>query len=659
MTAIALLWSPRRDIDCDAFLRILRDSAPEPPASAMNAAGTTAGAETANAGGAQVLLWDGAGTLVRASEREPAPGRWALALAAIGSPADVGNALASEAETGHALALVGNTRNARPLFRELVRDDAPDGEAACLLGLLARKGATALQELVGEWALAFLDSRQARLSLGNDRPGTEALYYHAAPDRFAAAGSPLSALALAGLPRRGDREWLLACLASGARLLPEEGDTAFADLRRLRPGCTLQVEARQGVLHTDLLRVGLLESFVDLPADPAHLGQDLRAAAGQRLPGAGRLGIAWTGGPGAVATAVLAAQWAGKRARSGASGGVALYALEQSGASGDLAALVARSLDLRLVRVPWPEHPVIESKRAALVRGAGLPLTDPFPALEMDLLCEAMAGDGLNAAWAGTGARTLLGVDAAFAGEAVEALARRRRMLPALALRRALLPPDSPSRNLMDLLGFLVNALAPHAYRSTLEQARIELLAHHAPDANDARLLAFYKQSLRWRELNALRRMQLQRLTRGDGPARLHALRLAASGHGVDLALPLLDPRLARYLRLPLARRLTRGRECPLLLATLAPGLPPALDRDLHESPALVAAAHAPVERLAARPARNDALLAASPLLRALFPDLRALLADLEQLHEDERFHALPLLLDALAEWERECAVEV
>ncbi|WP_022662213.1 hypothetical protein [Paucidesulfovibrio longus] len=632
MTAIALLWSTRKDIRASDFFHALQEQGAAPLGA---------------------VFWDGADRLVAAPPERPVSGEWSLALCVCGTGPDAETAgaipgLALDGEAGQALALAGRARNARALLGELVCGPASTGgEAECLLGLLSRRGASALQELSGEWGAVHLAAREKRLTLCGDRVGTEALYYHAGPERFAAATAPETALALAGLPRRPDREWLLACLASGARLLPESGDTAYAELLRLRPGCVLQVDGGQGGIRTDLLRFSLLETFVDLPVDAARLCPDVRRAAALREPESGRLGIAWTGGPGAAAVAALAVEHVGKS-------NCVLYALEQSGRAPAPAAAVSESLGIALASVPWPEHAELEARRFALVRRTGLPLVDPFPALEMDLLCEAMRADALSSAWAGSGARSLLGLGAGFAGEAMHALARRRRVLPALMLRRSLAAGlGSLGRSAADQFGFVLHALAPRPYRSTREQARIELLSHHAPEADAARLLRFYKQCFGWRELSSLRRMQLQRLTRGDGPAGLAGLRLAAGAHGLGLALPLLDQHLARYLRLPLAERLAQGVECPRLLRCL----PAQLAHSLRTLPAFQPGSHALVERMAALPPRDDRVLEASPLLRALFPDLPALLADLLGRSRDERFQALPALLDALAEWERACGI--
>lgn len=632
MTSLALLWSTRNDIRASDFFQALREQGAVPLGAAF---------------------WDGADRLVAASPERPVPGEWSLALGVCGTGPDAVASggipgLALDGESGQALALAGRARNARTLLKEHVCGPASTGdEAECLLGLLSRRGAPALQELSGEWAGVHLAAREKRLTLCGDRVGTEALYYHAGPERFAAATAPGAALALAGLPRRPDREWLLACLASGGRPLPEGGETAYAELLRLRPGCVVQVDAGQGGFRTDLLRFSLLETFVDLPVDASRLCPDVRRAASLRKPESGRLGVAWTGGPGAAAVAALAVEHVGKN-------NCVLYALEQSGRAPAPAVAVSESLGIPLASIPWPEHADLEARRAALVRRTGLPLVEPFPALEMDLLCEAMRADELSSAWAGCGARSLLGLGAGFAGEAMHALARRRLVLPALMLRRALTSgPGSPGRSVADQLGFVFHALAPRPYRSTREQARIELLTHHALKADGARLLRFYKQCFGWRELSSLRRMQLQRLTRGDGPAGLAALRLAAGAHGLDLALPLLDQHLARYLRLPLAERLAQGVESPRLLRCL----PADLAHSLRALPSFRPGAHALVERMAALPPRDDRALEASPLLRALFPDLPALLADLLGRSRDERFQALPALLDALAEWERACGV--
>lgn len=556
-------------------------------------------------------------------------------------------------------------------------------EARPLLDRLRRKGVHVLQELCGQWGLALFDAEQNRLALSCDRIGARTVYHCRKGGLFAACSHPRAALALAGKPAAASGHALLGCLAAGACCLPDSGETPWAGLRRLRPGLILQAQITKENVEVDFVKFNTFESFIDLPVDAQRMREHLRLVAQDYCPASGRLGLAWNGGPGSWAVAALAAETMhGSRP--------VIFALEHHRTSADgrampadpLAARAAKALDLELRLVPWPGHAELEQLRQDLVRAWAMPLLEPFPPLHLDILGQAMAEQGLATVWTGNGAYSLLGVEPDLAREASRALERRRRILPALLLRRALDPEDHLGATVRDMAALLLSALTPRPYRSTQEQARIELLSHHAPFVNQGRLLEWYKTAFSWRDMKSVRRMQLQRLTRTLGPARHAALHRAAQRRGLQLQLPLLDQRLARYLRLPLAGRLAQGQGCPRLLEAAWPEKafgPEGVFRPQEKfssketaqgiagnqgplvGPSADDAAESGVDSglyaLACAPARDDAALEASPLLQSVFQDVPALLENLRLHLADSRFDGLWPGLDALVEWERVCGV--
>lgn len=584
--------------------------------------------------------------------REPGwgSGEGLCAVVAVCGGAD----LMVDPESGRVLALTGCPVNARSLLGERVSGvELPEHPGECLLGLLSRRGPSVVQEVAGEWSMLYWDAPAKRLTLGCDRIGANGLYHCGTRDGLAVASVPGVALALANKRPRVAGSALLAGLAAGECPVSEQGQTVYTALQRVRPGGVGVVVTDSDNLVVENEKYNLLENFIDQPVDPKRLQNDLQAVIQERFRPDARLGLAWTGEPGDHALAALLGrhreQQTGRIPREE---GIGLFALEdhdQPGRCADPAAeRVAADLGLKLHLVPWPDHAAVEQQRARLVRAAGLPLVRPFPALQMGLLARAMREQGVTSACTGRGARSLLGVSRRMARQAAQALERRRRILPALLVRRALDPHDSLGTTIKDGVALALQAMTPRPYRSTREQANIELLSHHAPGADRVPLLEWYKSAFSWREMNSLRRMQVQRLTRSPGPARHAALTLAANLEGVRLTFPLLDHSLARYLRLPLSRRLHRGRECPLLLdAAACPGA----------SNPQAAPPDATIYALASVPARDDAALLDSPLLGALFADVPALLEDLRRHRKDERFRHVAPMLDALVEWERLCGV--
>jgi asparagine synthase (glutamine-hydrolysing) len=110
---------------------------------------------------------------------------------------------------------------------------AGSGDAEVLLRLLFLRGAPALRELDGMFALAYHDPRTGHTLLARDPHGVKPLYWTALPDRvlFASEARGL----LAGLPGRPapDRETLLEYLSFQ---WPVGEGTMFRGVRRLLPG---------------------------------------------------------------------------------------------------------------------------------------------------------------------------------------------------------------------------------------------------------------------------------------------------------------------------------------------------------------------------------------------------------------------------------------
>ncbi|MEF2144141.1 MAG: asparagine synthase-related protein [Desulfovibrionaceae bacterium] len=594
------------------------------------------------------LLWDGHKRLeiagVEALHSLHAEHGWKLGMGVIGP---VGVERLCTANHSHALAVDGVAFDAMDMLSETVSGtDARSCPAAALLGLLRRKGVPILQQLAGSCALALLDVDAGSLCLARDRYGRKPLYYHHAGSAFLAGSEPkalrrvLERTNRLGGTWRVDPSWLGGVLISGDWFTPEDGTTPWTGVRQVRPGTALRLDLRSGT--TEVLRTNLLEQFVDLPSDGARLCNDVHAAIRVRIPEQGLLAVPLTGGPGPTAVAALAAGIAGPQR-------VRLYALETSAIDWEWAQDLARDLGLSVQGVPWPEHVQVEARRTALVRFLELPLTEPFPFFELDLLCAAMARDGATVALSGSGGRAVLGVRHDLAVQSLESLIRKRRPVRA-ALLGAILA--EAGQGLTDKMGTglaaSLSALAPRTYRATQEQARFELLAHHSPVLDTPRMLEVFRNCLAWRDLTSLRRMQVHQLTRGSLPGRFAAEDRVAAAHGVELRSPLLDQRLTRYLRLPPSQRCSGSLESPLLRSCLPAGI--------SDKVRLQTGPHEPVAHLAALPARDDKALRASPLVNVLFPELSTLFEDLERHRQDARFRGLPTALDALAEWARECA---
>ena len=112
-----------------------------------------------------------------------------------------------------------------------------------ILAAYHRWGATAAQQLIGDFAFAIWDPRDGRLFCGRDRMGVKPFYYFQKNDRFAFASSPKALLSLPEASPRINEQRVLCFLL---QILPEDTATFHEQIVRLPPGHTLSA-GPQGV----------------------------------------------------------------------------------------------------------------------------------------------------------------------------------------------------------------------------------------------------------------------------------------------------------------------------------------------------------------------------------------------------------------------------
>lgn len=111
-----------------------------------------------------------------------------------------------------------------------------------ILHLYEQEGAGGLERLRGMFAFAIWDARRRQLLLARDRFGKKPLYYAALDEGFY-FGSEIKCLRAAGVPSETDPEALK--LYFQFNYIPDPR-TAFRHIRKLPPGCWLQVGAGGG-----------------------------------------------------------------------------------------------------------------------------------------------------------------------------------------------------------------------------------------------------------------------------------------------------------------------------------------------------------------------------------------------------------------------------
>jgi asparagine synthase (glutamine-hydrolysing) len=136
----------------------------------------------------------------------------------------------------------GEIYNYIELRQELVLDGhdfRSTSDTEVILAAWRRWGPACLERLNGIFAFAIWEPGTGRLFLARDRLGIKPLYYHFDGRRLAFASEIKALLELPGLPRRVDREALGDYLAF-RYVLTEQ--TLFAGIRKLQPGCHLDID---------------------------------------------------------------------------------------------------------------------------------------------------------------------------------------------------------------------------------------------------------------------------------------------------------------------------------------------------------------------------------------------------------------------------------
>jgi asparagine synthase (glutamine-hydrolysing) len=181
------------------------------------------------------------------------------------------------------------------------------GEAAEDPDLVVRAyqkwGSGCVSRLTGQWALAAWEPTTRRLTLARCAFGDAPLFYTQTSRGFAFASSIGPLLALPGVSRRLDDLHLAATLTAW----PTAGDsTAYASIRRLPPGHTLEVRSGEARLrgYWDISSVAPLRASLDDCVE--GLWDVWTRAVADAVAGASHVGLLLSGGldSGAIAAAV-------------------------------------------------------------------------------------------------------------------------------------------------------------------------------------------------------------------------------------------------------------------------------------------------------------------------------------------------------------------
>jgi asparagine synthase (glutamine-hydrolysing) len=304
--------------------------------------------------------------------------------------------LASDAATGSWLAFSGNPIMVGPAG-DLARGDSVSANR--LLAMLASDGRRALERLDGQFAIAWWNARDGRLTLIRDRFGMEPLCFSQAEGRLVFGSRARDVAVMLGsapaISMQGLVEFLTYCY------LPGEA-TLFAGIERVPPGSIVEFSAATGTARTSTwYRLSFAEP---LNADEAEIATRYRAlleASVVRRLSDTRTGVFLSGGMDSSSVATFA--------RKHLSGDISSFSFRCIGASFDespYARELARQLGTRHTEVDFGEQQSLEV--AAAVAAMDMPFCDVGIEIGTWLLAKAarsnvdylLTGDGGDELWA-------------------------------------------------------------------------------------------------------------------------------------------------------------------------------------------------------------------------------------------------------------------
>ncbi|MHA1108990.1 MAG: asparagine synthase (glutamine-hydrolyzing) [Alphaproteobacteria bacterium] len=305
----------------------------------------------------------------------------------------------STADGRYTISFNGEIYNYRSLRDELLGAGITlrtRSDTEVLLALYARDGAACLERLHGIFAFAIWDSVEKRLFLARDHLGVKPLYYAVLDQGFVFASEVKALTLCTDLPREIDPVALADHL--GFLWTPGEG-TILKAVRKLRPGCTLTVDAA-GVRQRRYYRTPLPET--KSPGSPDALRDLIDQVVAEQMVADVDVGALLSGG--LDSSAIVAAM-----CRAADPGKITTFcaAVTGSDSGGDNfgddrrhAIEVAGALGVRLIEVPT-ETDLID-QLPAMMWQLDEPTAD-FAALQTLILAQAARDNGIKVLLSGVG----------------------------------------------------------------------------------------------------------------------------------------------------------------------------------------------------------------------------------------------------------------
>jgi asparagine synthase (glutamine-hydrolysing) len=493
---------------------------------------------------------------------------------------EAGHQPMSTADGRYTISFNGEIYNYRSLRDELVGSGVvlrTQSDTEVLLALYARDGAACLDALHGIFAFAIWDSAEKRLFLARDHLGVKPLYYAVLDQGFLFA-SEMKALTLCpDLPRDIDP----VALADHLGFLWTAGDaTILKAIRKLRPGCTLTVDAA-GIRRQRYYRTPMPESRA--PGSANDLRDLIDAVVAEQMVADVEVGALLSGGvdSSAIVAAMCRAADPGKITTFCATVAKSNSASDNFGDDQRHAVDVAKALGVRLIQVPT-ETDLID-RLPAMMWQLDEPTAD-FAALQTLVLAGAAREAGIKVLLSGVGGDDL------FAGYSRHRAAMIYALLSKVPVGRAtagavarLIPAGSlVGRRLrrtgellsMDEETMLTEAMSFSAITGDHRSALLSPCVREALD--DATSPAPFADSFAaTRGLHPVERLLDLELNGFMPDHNLNYTDKMAMQAGVEVRVPLCDPKMVDFAaRLPIADKIDLWRTKKMLRASQKERLP-------------------------------------------------------------------------------------
>ncbi|WP_022662607.1 asparagine synthase (glutamine-hydrolyzing) [Paucidesulfovibrio longus] len=558
---------------------------------------------------------------------------------------DGGSQPMADAATGAGIVFNGEIYNYIELAAELAEGSLRTrSDTEVLLRHLLAQGPECLRRMNGMWAFALHRPDRRELLLGRDRYGKKPLFYYHGENDFIAASEYRAIFHILGVRRKLNPEFLFGFL-SGKRIPTfEDGSSLYEGIRSLPAGCAMRFDLERH--EPEIMRNNGIESFLAETPDPEALQGEIASAVELRLRSDVPVAVMVSGG---VDSTMVAACIARNKA---AKENVSFYTLDVNDPD-DLrySKELADALGIRLIEVPSRvDDAMFTETFNAIVRHYEAPVSFGLVALPGWLVCRKIAEDGNRVVLDGTGGDEVLGGYSPYFTLAMQELMRRRRMLPAMRLKRLTDEREGPEgafKQVGSWWKFLRRSVFPKRGFRTKAEERAGFLLRHCNRVGADAAAEIVRQAYSRDRLADPTEYQIFDLLRGQMPSYLWMNDHNSMAHSIELRSPLLDYRLAKYVHLPMEYKYRNGFNKYHLRASLPDNVPDSVRwRKGKAGFGLM-----PPNFLERNEKRFRAAVLESALLRELF-DMPSLVREMDEARKHWKLKSLPQQLYALALFE-------